>query len=134
MISNEGETRLLGFEVAPGLRDLAAGGWQDDALRPYLAPGILKGGPAAKSDDVYSLGAVLFELLTGERPPVAPPQAYRPLIDAAQLANDGTPLPAPVAALLKKSLPPREQRIADAVPGHKTLSQLKLDGRLSPTT
>ena len=34
MISNEGETRLLGFEVAPGLRDLAAGGWQDDGAPP----------------------------------------------------------------------------------------------------
>jgi TonB family protein len=134
MISNEGETRLLGFEVAPGLRDLASGGWQDDALRPYLAPETLNGGPAAKSDDVYSLGAILFELLTGERPPVAPPEAYGPLIDAAQLANDGTPLPAPVAALLKKSLAPREQRIADAVTWHKTLSKLMIDGSFSPTT
>ncbi len=134
MISNEGETRLLGFEVAPGLRDLAAGGWQDEALRPYLAPETLNGGPAAKSDDVYSLGAILFELLTGERPPVAPPEAYGPLIDAAQLANDGTPLPAPVAALLKKSLAPREQRVADAVTWHKTLSKLMIDSNFSPTT
>jgi TonB family protein len=134
MISNEGETRLLGFEVASGLRDLAAGGWQDDALRPYLAPETLSGGAAAKSDDVYSLGAILFELLTGERPPVAPPEAYGPLIDAAQLANDGTPLPAPVAALLKKSLAPREQRIADAVTWHKTLSKLMIDSNFSPTT
>src|SRR3954462_950578 len=134
MISNEGETRLLGFEVAPGLRDLAAGGWQDDALRSYLAPETLNGGPAAKSDDVYSLGAILFELLTGERPPVAPFETYGTLIDAAQLANDGTPLPAPVAALLKKSLTSREQRIADAVTWHKTLSKLMIDGSFSPTT
>jgi TonB family protein len=134
MISNEGETRLLGFEVAPGLRDLAAGGWQDDGLRPYLAPETLNGGPAVKSDDVFSLGAILFELLTGERPPVAPPEAYGPMIDAAQLANDGTPLPAPVAALLKKSLTSREQRIADTVTWHKTLSKLMIDGSFSPTT
>src|SRR3954462_12959338 len=134
MISNEGETRLLGFEVAPGLRDLAAGGWQDERLSPYLAPETLNGGPAAKSDDVYSLGALLLELLTGERPPVAPFETYGPLIDAAQLANDGTPLPAPVAALLKKSLAPREQRIADAVTWHKTLSKLIIDGSFSPTT
>src|SRR3954469_20174845 len=134
MISNEGETRLPGFEVAPGLRDLAAGGGQDDALRAYLAPETLNGGPAAKSDDVYSLGAILFELLTGERPPVAPFETYGTLIDAAQLANDGTPLPAPVAALLKKSLAPREQRIADAVTWHKTLSKLMIDGSFSPTT
>ncbi len=134
MISNEGETRLLGFEAAPGLRDLAAGGWQDDALRSYLAPETLSGGPAAKSDDVYSLGAILFELLTGERPPVAAYETYGPMIDAAQLANDGTPLPAPVAALLKKSLAPREQRIADAATWHKTLSKLMIDGHFSPTT
>lgn len=134
MISNEGETRLLGFEAAPGLRDLAAGGWQDDALRSYLAPETLSGGPAAKSDDVYSLGALLFELLTGERPPVAAYETYGPMIDAAQLANDGTPLPAPVAALLKKSLAPREQRIADAATWHKTLSKLMIDGSFSPTT
>src|SRR3954451_13372172 len=37
MISNEGETRLLVFELAPGLRDLAAGGWHGEGLRPYLA-------------------------------------------------------------------------------------------------
>ncbi len=134
MISNEGETRLLGFEAAPGLRDLAAGGWQDDSLRPYLAPETLDGGPAGRADDVYSLGALLFELLTGNRPPVAPPEAYGPLIDAAQLAGEGTPLPAPVAALLKKSLAPREQRIADAVTWHKTLSKLMIDSNFSPTT
>ncbi|HET9210907.1 MAG TPA: TonB family protein, partial [Thermoanaerobaculia bacterium] len=50
------------------------------------------------------------------------------------LANDGTPLPAPVAALLKKSLAPREQRIADAVTWHKTLSKLMIDSNFSPTT
>src|SRR3954447_25566195 len=103
MISNEGETRLLGFEVAPGLRDLAAGGWQDEGLRPYLAPETQSGGAGAPAGDVFSLGAILFELLTGERLPAASPEVYASMIDAAQLANDGGPLPAPIAALLKKS-------------------------------
>jgi TonB family protein len=134
MISNEGETRLLGFEAAPGLRSLASAGWQDSDLRPYLSPETFEGAAASRADDVFSLGAILFEMLTGERIPVAAPDAYAARIDSALLANEGTPLPAEIAALLKKSLTARDQRIADAVTWHKTLSKLMIDGHFSPTT
>ena len=134
MISNEGETRLLGFEVAPGLRELAAGGWADEGIRPYLAPEVFTGAPLSRADDVWSLGAVLYELLTGERLPAAAPDGYAGVIDRALLANEGTPLPEPVAALLKKSLAPREARFQDAVTWHKTLSKMMIEGHYSPTT
>jgi len=134
MISNEGETRLLGFEVAPGLRALAAGGWNAPEIRQYLAPETFDGAPLAKSDDVWSLGAILFELLTGESLPALPPDGYGSVIDAATLPNEGTPLPPAIVGLLKKSLAPRDQRIADAATWHKTLSKLMIDGQFSPTT
>jgi TonB family protein len=134
MVSNEGETRLLGFEAGPGLRSLASAGWQDAGLRPYLSPETFEGAAPAKADDVFSLGAILFEMLTGERIPVAAPDAWAARIDSAMLANEGTPLPPAIVALLKKSLTTRDQRIADAVTWHKTLSKLMIDGHFSPTT
>jgi TonB family protein len=134
MVSNEGETRLLGFEVAPGLRALAAGGWDAPELRPYLSPEALSGSPLAKSDDVWSLGAILFELLTGSSLPALPADGYPTLIDSAALPGEGTPLPPAIVALLKKSLVPRDQRLPDVATWHKTLSKLMIDGQYSPTT
>ena len=134
MISNEGETRLLGFEAGPGLRSLASAGWQDSDVRPYLSPETFEGAAASKADDVFSLGAILFELLTGERIPAGSPDSWAARIDSAMLANEGTPLPPAISALLKKSLTGRDQRIADAVTWHKTLSKLMIDGHFSPTT
>ena len=140
MISNEGETRLLGFEVAPGLRELWAGGWRNDDLRGYLPPEAAATSTAAKADDVYSLGAILFELLASERLPLPagngadPGAVYGPLIDALVLPNEGTPLPAGIASVLKRSLAPRDQRIPDAITWHKTISKLMIEGQYTSTT
>src|ERR1700688_1058262 len=146
MISNEGETRMLGFEVAPGLRDLWAGGWRSDDLRGYLAPEAAATATTTRTDDVYSLGAILFELLASERLPLSlnsrggpadGAAAYGPLaalIDGLVLPNEGPPLPASVAGLLKKSLAPPDQRIPDSVTWHKTISKLMIEGQFTSTT
>ncbi len=134
MVSNEGETRLLGFEAAPGLRDAAAAGALPPEVTRYLAPEALGSAAVAKNDDVWSLAAILFELLTGEPLPEAPEEGYGAVVDQATLAHEGTPLAPPLAALLKKSLVPRAERVADAVTWHKTLSKLMIEGQYSPTT
>ncbi len=134
MISNEGETRLLGFEAAPGLRSLAGAGWQDAELRGYLSPETFEGVAPSRADDVFSLGSILYELLTGERLPPGNPESWASKIDMALLPNEGTAIPAPIADLLKKSLAARDQRIPDAVSWHKTLSKLMIDGHFSATT
>ena len=132
MISNEGETRVLGFEVAPGLA-AQAGGFGREITR-YLAPELVASGKADRSDDAYTLGAILFELLACKPLPEAGTDGYGPLIAGTHVAYDGTPLPPAIASLLTRSLAPRGERLADAGAWHKALSQRMAEAGHAATT
>ena len=134
LVSNEGETKLLGFEVAPALREVATTTAAREQFARYLAPEALAGQAAGKADDVYSLGVILFELLTGKSLPTAGPNGYGTIIDQAILFSEGTALPPEIGALLKRSLAPRDQRITDPSTWHKALGKLMADGHFNPTT
>ena len=74
MVSESGQVRLLDFGVAKLLE--AAEGARADltsvygrAITPdYASPEALKGDPIDARSDIYSLGVLLYELLTGSRP------------------------------------------------------------------
>jgi eukaryotic-like serine/threonine-protein kinase len=73
LVTEQGEVRLLDFGVASLLqadtnpRSLTR--IYGRALTPaYASPELLRGNPVDIRSDIYALGAVLHELLTGERP------------------------------------------------------------------
>lgn len=70
LTTGSGEPKLLDFGLA---RSLESATPQSDNptlfLTPlYSSPEVLRGRPAAVTDDVYSLGVLLYELLSGKRP------------------------------------------------------------------
>ena len=74
LVTKDGSPKLLDFGIAKLLADEAGG---DPALTrvgqraltlEYASPEQVRGEPLSTQTDLYSLGVVLFELLTGERP------------------------------------------------------------------
>jgi serine/threonine-protein kinase len=90
LVSGDGVVKLLDFGISgliqPGGSDSSEAGTGVRALTPeYASPEQRSGSPVTTASDVYSLGVVLHELLTGERPgPGAPRTSFR----AAELRGD----------------------------------------------
>jgi TonB family protein len=134
VVSNDGEARVAGFGLAKGLLANLDRVGMEDLASPYLAPEVLATGHPSRRGDVYSLGAILYELLAGQPLP-ANPQARAQAVAAPQLALEEGPVPEDVAAVLRKALAARpEERYSSAVDFKRDLEKLLYGGAYSPTT
>jgi len=73
LVTKEGTPRLLDFGIAKLLaHESGSGKLTETALRPltpeYASPEQVRGGATTTSSDVYSLGVLLYRLLTGHGP------------------------------------------------------------------
>ena len=70
LVNREGQPKLLDFGVARTMEDAAPDREQPTLfLTPaYSSPGVLRGEAPSVADDVYSLGIVLYELISRRRP------------------------------------------------------------------
>lgn len=65
-----GQMLVANFGISRVIQDaLARHGQVDEARRAFASPQVLEGQAPARTDDVYSLGAVLYALLAGTPPP-----------------------------------------------------------------
>jgi TonB family protein len=135
-ISEEGEVRAAGQQFGKGViasltnREVAA------EYASYFAPEYRASGEATKSSDVYSLGALLFLMLTGkEVPQLSDAEALRQTIESARLANREEAIPADIRPLLQKTLSSDvAERYPSATELRQTLDKMINGGAYSPTT
>jgi eukaryotic-like serine/threonine-protein kinase len=102
LVTADGQVRLLDFGIAKLLEEGRTRQTEltEIAGRPhtpaYASPEQITGDPLSTASDVYSLGVVLYELLTGTRPYTLARDSRRALEDAILEGN--IPLPGAVAA------------------------------------
>jgi eukaryotic-like serine/threonine-protein kinase len=140
MVTSQGQAKLLDFGIAALLEDAQHG--ESDLTRQtgrgltlgYAAPEQVLGGPIGTAADVFSLGVMLFELLSGELP-FGPRQAPRLAAEHALLHGEPKRLADVLAQPLAANAPGDEPGAhvgnqADASPGrpqdaHRALGDLE---------
>jgi eukaryotic-like serine/threonine-protein kinase len=71
MLTDSGEVKVMDFGIARALADIGAtmtNTWNVVGTAQYLSPEQATGEPADSRSDIYSVGCVLYEMLSGEAP------------------------------------------------------------------
>ena len=132
LVTHDGEVKLRGFGVwAAGA--VEAGAVAADEQR-YLAPEQVKDRAADAQSDVFGVGALLFEMLTGQ--PLADGDPA-PHVKRARLGGGvlGEALPQPLAEILIRALAgPAGARFPEMAELHQAIDAVLYSGEFNPTT
>jgi hypothetical protein len=113
-ISHDAAVRVGGFGVSEGILPSLSGPRMTAEIAPYVAPEA-RGARAGANSDVYSLGAILVELLTGRKPSLETPSAE---------LRAGDPRSDELGAFLSRCLAEPRERFASAAEAHRALQQI----------
>lgn len=114
-ISSNAEIRLGGFGLAEALLNSLHRPRIGREVAPYAAPEARETGEVGPDTDVYSLGVILTELLTGRRPRRSNP---------AEALEDSPPYPEELRALVARSLAPSGERFSSIAEMRRALEEI----------
>lgn len=128
-ISDDGEIRLAGFGLASGVLPSIRQPRLAAEVGPYLAPEERDRGTVGRNSDVYSVGVLLLEMLTGQRVPADPFAAVKGVAGAPP-----PPVAPEILAVLRMALAPAETRYKTTGDLRRELGKLLFSGPYSPST
>jgi len=114
-ISHDAVVRVGGFGLAEAILPGLAAPRLTSELAPYLAPESRRSARSSPSADVYSLGAILMELVTGRRPSLDTPSTEM---------RAGDPRSDELSQFLRRCLAEPGERFASGVEAHRALQQM----------
>ncbi|HYX20499.1 MAG TPA: protein kinase, partial [Thermoanaerobaculia bacterium] len=114
-ISHDAAVRVGGFGLAEAILPGVAAPRLTEELAPYLAPESRLSARPSTSADVYSLGAILMELVTGRRPSFDTPSTEM---------RAGDPRSDELSQFLRRCLAEPGERFASGVEAHRALQQM----------
>jgi TonB family protein len=105
-INDDGEIRVGGQRLGKGLVASLKDAKVAAEIARYFSPECQSSGDPSKASDVYSMGAVMYLLVTGNEPPDAVSgSAFTQTVRAAKTMS-GQPIPDDIRGILEKSLSP----------------------------
>jgi TonB family protein len=128
-LSDDGEIRLAGFGLSAGILPALLQPGVGSLLARYLAPEELSQATPGKSSDVYSVGVILLEMLTGQKAP-ADPLAFVKGVGGAP----PPPVVPEILSILRMALAPPETRYRSSGDLRRELGKLLFSGPYSPST
>ncbi len=114
-ISHDAAVRVGGFGLSGAVLPSLASPRMTAEIAPYVAPEVRRGGAVTQQADVYSLGAILMELMTGRRPSLDAPSAE---------LRAGDPRSDELGVFLRRCLAQPAERFASAIEMHRALQQM----------
>lgn len=114
-ISHDAAVRVGGFGLAEGVIPALSRPRMLSEIAPYVASEVRQGGAVGARSDVYALGAILAELLTGRRPSLDTPFLE---------LRAGDPRSEELTVFLYRCMAPAAERFASAVDAHREIQQM----------
>jgi TonB family protein len=134
-ISDDGEIRVSGQQLGTGLVASLGDAKLGADVGRYFSPEYRASGQVQKNTDVYSMGAILFLLVTGQEPPDAATASAFSAATRAARTMTGAAIPDDIRVILDKSfnLDP-SMRFATIGDMKQAISALANGGKYSATT